>query len=150
MKTLSNLGLFTLTWILTNLSLSIAFLISEPCSIENAIYGIVYFTFISLIFSLPAFIFFLVSSTLIIETKWSNRKKRWAILFANYTDIILTFLVLAVGVLFDSKPTNKAVFELVQNSVPYLLVLLVSSTIIILVMPFHFQTSIKSIQHENN
>src|SRR5688572_4212660 len=149
MKILKNIALLALVWIGSNLALSITFLITTDekiSGVEDYAGSTLYIMIFSLIFSLPAFLFFLTFSMITLATKWSTLKKRLFMVLINYIDIIGTFLILFLLITADDKSGSSVgdhlgFFTRVEASP--LWVLIATSTLLILIMPFQFTTNQK-------
>ena len=142
MKIIKELGKLMLVWLSSILffSVAIACYISKGKNIDlEIIRSSILFIFYSCIFSMPAFIFFAVLSILIIQTKLSILKKKCLMILVNYIDIIATWLVLVLISTAGSKGyTGKYLLQLTEYIPGFypLWVLVVTSTIAILIIPF--------------
>jgi len=95
MKTIKDIFKLFAIWIISILALSISivlFVDKGDFGLQRALASIVAFMFYSLIFSLPAFIFFSTCSVFVLQTKWDVRKKKALMILFNYIDIVGTGL----------------------------------------------------------
>jgi len=147
MKPLKNPLLLILTWLISIFALTLSFLFYEARSNVIGDAGkMLGSTFLLMIyagvFSFPAFLFFITISTFILRNKnWSNRKKRVLMMGTNMVDILFTFGVFVIIIFNDFKMGSSATVMNKTSELfffyPFWILVLVSN-LLILTLPYHF------------
>lgn len=156
MKSAKNVLFLFLTWIISLLALCLSFIFysKEGLTFQKIAGGTFLLMIYSAIFSLPAFIFFLVTSVFTLRSSKLNViQKKLIMVSANLLDILITFGALFLLVASDTF-NNGSVKSLpsLNNILSFypVWVLAVVSSLLIVLFPFNFNQPIKNIGYEKN
>src|SRR5687767_12228477 len=150
MKSAKNILFLFLVWFVSVFALCLSFMFyqDETLTFQKVVGGTLLLMIYSAIFSFPAFLFFLIVSIFALKSKkLSGIQKRVIMVSANLADIFLTFgalfLLIMQDALQDKSTQQIGQLENIFAFYP-LWVLVIVSSLLILVLPFNFNKTIKS------